>query len=68
MNNDITEQYLNQTWENFSKEQMRLMGDIKSGKEESEIQTIQKQLTQINAIMMGLMRLRNIKKKASSNF
>jgi Tfp pilus assembly protein PilP len=68
MNNDITEQYLNQTWENFSKEQMRLMGDIKSGKEESELQTIQKQLTQINAIMMGLMRLRNIKKKASSNF
>jgi hypothetical protein len=68
MNNDITEQYLNQTWENFSKEQMRLMSDIKSGKEESELQTIQKQLTQINAIMMGLMRLRNIKKKASSNF
>lgn len=65
MNGDITEQYLNQSWENFSREQMRLMGDIKSGKNEDDLQYIQKQLTQINSIMMGLMRLRNIKKKAT---
>lgn len=65
MNGDITEQYLNQSWENFSREQMRLMADIKSGKSEDDLQYIQKQLTQINSIMMGLMRLRNIKKKAT---
>jgi len=68
MNNDITEQSLNKIWEDFSKEQMRLMGDIKTGKDEAEEKDIHKQLTQINAIMMGLIRLRNIKKKKSDNF
>jgi len=68
MNNDITEQSLNKMWEDFSKEQMRLMSDIKTGKDEGEEKDIHKQLTQINAIMMGLIRLRNIKKKKSDNF
>jgi hypothetical protein len=68
MNCDITEQSLNKMWEDFSKEQLRLMGDIKTGKEEGEEKDIHKQLTQINAIMMGLIRLRNLKKKKSDNF
>lgn len=68
MNSDITEQYLNKIWEDFSKEQMRLMNDIKTGKDEGEEKDIHKQLTQINAIMMATIRLRNIKKKKSDNF
>ena len=68
MNCDITEQHLNKIWEDFSKEQMRLMGDIKTGKDEGEEKDIHKQLTHINTIMMAVIRLRNIKKKKSDNF
>ena len=68
MNSDITEQYLNKIWEDLSKEQMRLMGDIKTGKDEGEEKDIHKQLTYINAIMMATIRLRNLKKKKTDNF
>jgi hypothetical protein len=68
MNNDITEQSLNKIWEDFSKEQMRLMSDIKTGKDEGAEKDIYKQLTQINAIMVAVIRLRNIKKKKADNF
>jgi hypothetical protein len=44
------------------------MGDIKTGKDEGEEKDIHKQLTQINTIMMAVIRLRNLKKKKSDNF
>lgn len=66
---DITEQYLNGSIDIYSREQMKLLGEIKnSNKEEKEEKLIQQQLTQLNTIVTALMRLRNIKKKQSANF
>lgn len=64
---DITEQYLNTRWEEFSKEQMRLMTEIKNDQEVNLKKQLPQQLTQINTIMMALMRLRNIRKKVAQS-
>ena len=65
--NDITEQYLNKCWDDFSKEQMRLMTEIKTDTGEDGKKMLPQQHTQINTILLALMRLRNIKKKLSTN-
>lgn len=68
MDATINENYLNKCWEDFSREQMRLMTDIKTGKAEDDEKRIQRELTLINGLMVSLMRLRNLKKKESSKF
>ena len=68
MDNTISENYLNRCWEDFSREQMRLMTDIKTGKEDSEEKKLQKELTLINGIMISLMRLRNLKKQMKEKY
>jgi hypothetical protein len=63
---DLTEQYLNKAYEDFSKEQMRLMNAMKNGGETEEKDKeldIQKQLTQLNTLMIGVLRFRNLRKK-----
>lgn len=65
----FNENYLNRCWEEFSKEQMRLMGEMKNGnKEPKEDKVMQQQLTLLNNITMNIMRLRNLKKKESEKF
>ena len=64
---DITEQYLNKCYEDFSKEQMRLLNNMKqSGGGENEPKDkerdIQKQLTMLNSLLLQLLRLRNLRK------
>jgi hypothetical protein len=64
MNSDITEQYLNKLYDDLSKEQMRLMNDIKSNNNElAKDKDNTKMITLINGLMMGAMRLRNTKKQ-----
>jgi hypothetical protein len=46
---------------------MRLMAEIKNDATDNEKKKIPQQLTQINAIMMGLMRLRNIKRQIAKD-
>lgn len=65
--NDITEQYLNKTWDDFSKEQMRLLNDMKTDMGDDGKKMLAQQHTQINAILMAVVRLRNIKKKLSAS-
>tara|TARA_R110002126_G_scaffold7606_6_gene37239 strand:- start:1029 stop:1241 length:213 start_codon:yes stop_codon:yes gene_type:complete len=65
--NDITEQYLNKTWDDFSKEQMRLLNDMKTDTGDDGKKMLAQQHTQINAILMAVVRLRNIKKKLSAS-
>jgi len=63
---DITEQYLNKLYEDFSKEQMRLMNAMKNGGETQEREkeeAVQKQITALNALMIGTLRFRNLKKR-----
>ena len=59
---DITEQYLNKCYEDFSKEQMRLMNDMKGATDDSKDRDIQKQLTLLNTLVSACLRLRNLKK------
>lgn len=67
LGNDITEQYLNRVWDDFSKEQMRLMTEIKNDSGDDGKKMLAQQHTHINAILLATMRLRNIRKKLSSN-
>jgi hypothetical protein len=68
---DITEQYLNKCFDDFSKEQMRLLNDMKGQltTDDSKDKEIQKQLTLLNGLVSGCLRLRNLKKQliAKSN-
>jgi len=60
--NDINEQYLNRLYEDLAKEQMKHMGDMKSGCETDKEKQIHKQLTILNTLMINTLRLRNLKK------
>jgi len=63
---DLTEQYLDKLYDDLAREQMRLMTELKNCKDpehSSKEQDIQKQLTQLNTLMIGTLRLRNLKKK-----
>ena len=69
MNNDLSEQYLNRVYDDFSKEQMRLMANFKEtlveeGTEKS--QDIQKQITFLNTLSMNILRFRNLRKKIAT--
>lgn len=67
--NDINEQYLNKCFDDFSKEQMRLLTDMKGATNDDKDKDIQKQLTLLNQLVSGCLRLRNLKKQliAKSN-
>ena len=64
--NDISEQYLNKLYEDLHKEQMSLMNGIKNTTDVMENKDkerdITKQITLINGLMMGALRLRNLRK------
>jgi ribosomal protein L29 len=63
---DITEQYLDKLYEDLHREQMRLMTSLKNAQVPAENpkkeQDTQKQLTQLNTIMITTLRLRNLRK------
>ena len=66
--NDLSEQYLNKLYEDFSKESMRLLTVMKNGGEAEEKQKeidTQKQITLLNTLMIGILRFRNIRKAIS---
>jgi len=64
---ELTEQSLNKMYDDLSKEQMKLLSDIKNeGAELSKDIQIQKQLSILNTLMINTLRLRNIKKKIAS--
>jgi hypothetical protein len=61
---DITEQYLVKIYDDFQKEQMRLLGEMKNLGENdapNKDKDIQKQLKEVNAVIMGALKLRNVK-------
>ena len=65
---DLTESYLDKMYDDLSKEQMRLLTDMKNTKDadgEIKQQDIQKQLAFLNTLMINTLRLRNLKKKIS---
>ena len=68
MFNELTEQKLNSMYDDLSKEQMKLLGELKTESScdlSKDLQT-QKQLSLLNTLMMNTLRLRNVKKKIAS--
>lgn len=65
---DITEQYLNKIYEDLSKEQMRLMNDLKNSNVDNgdKEKDITKQFTFLNTLMTTALRYRNLKRKIVS--
>jgi hypothetical protein len=56
---DLGEQQFNRMYEDFQKEQMRLMTELRNGTEDKEIT---KQISLINGININILRLRNLRK------
>jgi len=63
MNGDLTEQYLEQLYDTLSREHARLMTELKKNDESVREIDIQKQITMLNMLMVGSLKLRNFKKK-----
>jgi len=62
MNNDITEQYLNNTYDNFSREQQKLLNDLKTSSEEKKIKHLQKEINIIHSIEINILKLKSLRK------
>lgn len=60
---NMGEQSLNRIYEDFSKEQIKLMNDIKNGGDLGKDKDIQKQITMINTITINIIRFRNLRKQ-----
>ena len=63
MNHEVSEQYLEQLYETLSREHQRLMGELKKNDESVREVDLQKQLTMLNMLMVGSLKLKNFKKK-----
>ena len=66
MNSDINEQYLEKVYDDFSREQMTLMNELKHSRDPEQAtkqRDIQKQLTALNGLMIGVLRYRNLKQE-----
>jgi hypothetical protein len=61
MNFDLTNQYLERTYEEIQREQIKLMTELKNNNE-NDGKDIQKQISMINIICINLLKLRNLKK------
>lgn len=62
MNNEINEQYLNRSYDEYQKEQMKLMNDLKNDTQLEDSKDIQKQLSILNTITINILRFRNLRK------
>jgi uncharacterized damage-inducible protein DinB len=58
---ELTEAYLNQTYEVFATEQMKLMQSLKACDDEEKQRKIQKEFSLLNQIMIHILRFRNLK-------
>lgn len=65
--NEITPQYLDRIYDDLSREQLRLLGDLKTdvSTDVAKDVLVQKQLSLLNTLVISVLRLRNLKKKAS---
>ena len=60
--NQVNEQYLNKVYEDLQKEQMALLHDLKTGCAEDKEKDVTKQMTQLNSLLLSVLRFRNLKK------
>ena len=58
---EVSEAYLNQTYEIFATEQMKLMQNLKGSDDEEKQKRIQKEFSLLNQIMIQILRFRILK-------
>ena len=61
--NDINEQYLDKLYDDFSREQGKILTDIKTGCDESKAGELQKQFALLNTLLMATLKYRNLLQK-----
>jgi hypothetical protein len=61
MNNELNENTLNTIYDNFQREQLKMMNDLKNVNTDDDLKAkhIQKQITIINTININILRFRN---------
>jgi hypothetical protein len=61
MNNELNENTLNTIYDNFQREQLKMMNDLKNVNTDDDLKAkhIQKQITLINTININILRFRN---------
>ena len=59
---NINEQYLNKLYDDLQKEQFNLMNDLKTGCGVEKEKDITKQMTQLNSLLLCVLRFRNLRK------
>ena len=60
---EVTDAYLNQSYETLATEQMRLMQSLKASDDEEKQKRAQKELSLINTLMIQILRYRNLKRQ-----
>jgi len=59
--NNINDQYLVNTYENFSRETQKLLNDIKNEKDEDKTKQLHKEINLIHNIELNLLKLKSLK-------
>jgi hypothetical protein len=62
MNSDITEQYLNNTYDNFSREQQKLLNELKSSSDVKKSKQVEKEINVIHSIEINILKLKSLRK------
>jgi hypothetical protein len=63
MNNDINDNYLTLSYENFAKETQNLLNLVKNEKDEKKNKELHKQINIIHNIELSLLKLRTLRNK-----
>jgi len=61
--NDINEQYLDKLYDDLSREQGKILTDIKTGCDDQKESDLQKQFALLNTLMMATLKFRNLRQK-----
>lgn len=61
--NDINEQYLDKLYDDISREQCKILTDIKSGCDDQKENDLQRQFSLLNTLMMTTLKFRNLRQK-----
>jgi hypothetical protein len=61
--NDVNEQYLDKLYDDLSREQGKILTDIKTGCDEAKEGELHKQFTLLNSLLMTTLKYRNLRQK-----
>ena len=61
MNTELTEHSILRVYDDFSREQQRIMADIKNGTDNEYIKENEKIVGVLNQLLLGMLKLKNLK-------